>query len=597
VGLSGYTSRVIRCHRVPHKAVNTVQDAADAPTDDPDFFAVLRVCAGREVVVKFNHPNSSTEIPSVADVFILYPAKDPLVFIFILQIRHMAEGHPELYLFAIYSALIWGLWIIKLVVSNRYRPFTGEFTGSTSVVVPVVDEPVELFRDVIGRMVEQKPGEIIVVINGKPNPTLVEVCEEFAPLVRWVHTPIPGKRNAVMIGTEMSNGEITVLVDSDTVWTENTLSELVKPFADERVGGVTTRQRILEPERSWITRWADWLENSRALYSMPTQSVVGQVGCLPGRTIAFRRSIMMRVMEKFMTEKFMGVFLEVSDDRTLTNLTLKEGYRTVYQHTSLVYTDAPLEIKKLYKQQLRWARGSQYNTLRMLPWMLGHAPLLALFFVLDIILPFLLAGVIGGWIYRAITGQGYNFYDGILAEYGVQSGVFWVLGLMVVSSVLSMAIRQMRHLAEKPSDFFRLPIFILVSTAFLMPIRLIGFFRMGHASGWGTRAGAYAGGASNDDLMRELDTVPVDPPITASERYQPTPAGDPGIDTLFDFGTDPDDTATGNAPGTVIVKSRARAAHTPAAAPVKTRRRYNPKASLPYFIGIGIFVLEALFLV
>ena len=84
------------------------------------------------------------------------------------------------------------------------------------------------------------------------------------------------------IGTEMSRGEITVLVDSDTVWTDGTLPELVKPFADAAVGGVTTRQRILEPERSWITRWADWLENTRALYSMPAQSALGQVGCLPG---------------------------------------------------------------------------------------------------------------------------------------------------------------------------------------------------------------------------------------------------------------------------------------------------------------------------
>ena len=95
--------------------------------------------------------------------------------------------------------------------------------------------------------------------------------------------------------------------------------------ATPRVGGVTTRQRILEPERSWITRWADWLENTRALYSMPAQSALGQVGCLPGRTIAFRRRILMQVMDKFMTEKFLGVFLEVSDDRTLTNLTLKAG--------------------------------------------------------------------------------------------------------------------------------------------------------------------------------------------------------------------------------------------------------------------------------
>ena len=496
------------------------------------------------------------------------------MFIFILQLRYMIEGHPEIYMFAVYSMLIWGLWILKMILSSRYRPYTGTFTGSTSVVVPVLDEPVDLFRDVLRRMVAQQPGEIIVVINGAENPVLEGVCEEFAPLVRWVHTPIPGKRNAVMIGTELSTGDITVLVDSDTVWTENTLSELVRPFADSQVGGVTTRQRILEPERSWITRWADWLENSRALYSMPAQSVLGQIGCLPGRTIAFRRSIMVTVMEKFMTERFMGVFLEVSDDRTLTNLTLKEGYRTVYQHTSLVFTDAPLQLKKLYKQQLRWARGSQYNTLRMLPWMLGHAPVLSIFFIMDIILPFLLAGVVAGWVYRAITGQGYNFYEGILNEYGVQSGVLMVLGLMLVSSVLSMAIRQIRHLSEKPSDFFRLPAFIIVSTVFLMPIRLIGFFRMGHASGWGTRTGAYAGGASNDDVMKSLSE-----------------ADDPGI-AIFTDGS-----GARSSHATAVLEASPRRSSTAVAPRPAPRRRPNPKAAWPYAIGLAIFATEAFFIV
>lgn len=489
------------------------------------------------------------------------------MFIFLLQLRHMLDGHPELYLFAVYAALIWGLWILKTVLSSRYRPFTAAYSVSTSVVVPVVDEPLELFRDVLARMVEQRPGEIIVVINGAPNPGLVSVCEEFAPLVSWVHTPIPGKRNAVKIGTELSRGEITVLVDSDTVWTPGTLPELMKPFADPSVGGVTTRQRILEPTRSWITRWADWLENTRSLYSMPAQSVLGQVGCLPGRTIAFRRAILVRVMHDFMTQRFLGVFLEVSDDRTLTNLTLKAGYRTVYQHSSLVYTDAPLQVKKLFKQQLRWARGSQYNTLRMLPWMLGHAPVLAIFFLLDILLPFLLWGVILGWVYRSLTGQGYNLYAGILAEYGLGSGVIWVLALMVVSSVLSMSIRQMRHLSEKPSDFFRLPIFILVSTLFLMPIRLLGFFRMGHASGWGTRSGAYAGG---------------DPGAAALAPASGAPVGGHG--------------AVGGGTATVTRTTALPGLH-PSVTARRRRRRRNPLAALPYLIGIGIFALEAIFIV
>lgn len=514
------------------------------------------------------------------------------MFIFLLQLRHMAEGHPELYLFAVYSAIIWVLWALKVVLSSRYRPFTGRFEGTTSVVVPVVDEPVELFRDVLRRMVNQRPDEIIVVINGAPNRALSLVCEEFAPLVRWVHTPIAGKRNAVKIGTELSTGEITVLVDSDTVWTDGTLAELVKPFADPTVGGVTTRQRILEPTRSWITRWADWLENSRALYSMPAQSVLGQVGCLPGRTIAFRRSILMKVMHDFMTQRFLGVFLEVSDDRTLTNLTLKAGYRTVYQYTSLVYTDAPLKVGKLFKQQLRWARGSQYNTLRMLPWMLGHAPILALFFVTDILLPFLLWGVIAGWTYRAVTGQGYNFYAGFLEQYGLQSGVLFVLALMIVSSVLSMAIRQLRHLSEKPSDFFRLPVFILVSTLFLMPIRLLGFFRMAHASGWGTRAGAYAGGDPAIEPSREPAPLPVVAPV-ATTAPAPTPASRTTA-VLTRAAVAPLGVAaiTGLSPS----ESPGRRASASPGAP-RRRRRVNPLAAIPYLIGFTIFALEAVLLV
>ena len=69
-------------------------------------------------------------------------------------------------------------------------------------------------------------------------------------------------------------------------------TELVKPFANRKVGGVTTNQRIVDYDRNILTRWADWLESIRVQYSMPAMSVLGQVGCLPGRTIAFRRFIL-----------------------------------------------------------------------------------------------------------------------------------------------------------------------------------------------------------------------------------------------------------------------------------------------------------------
>ena len=51
-----------------------------------------------------------------------------------------------------------------------------------------------------------------------------------------------------------------------------------------------------------------------------------------------------------------------------------------------------------------------------------------------------------------------------------------------------------RHLRHNPGDLFRIPTFLVINTLMLMPIRLLGFVRMAHNAGWGTRAGGFSGG-------------------------------------------------------------------------------------------------------
>ena len=409
---------------------------------------------------------------------------------FLLQIdAWITDG--QLRLFALFMTMIWGLWLIRMILASHYWPTQLAWRGTTSVIVPVVDEPADLFRQVLERIVEQRPTEIIVVINGPRNPVLEKVCADVG--VQWHWTGTAGKRNAVRLGVALSSGEISVLVDSDTLWTPGTLRELVKPFADPAVGGVTTRQRVLDPGRNVLTRWADWLENVRNEYSMPAMSVLGTVGCLPGRTIAFRRSILIGSMERFLTERFLGVFLEVSDDRTLTNYTLTAGYKTVYQSTSLVYTDAPTSLRNLVKQQFRWARGSQYNTLRMLPWMVRETPVLALFYTADIVVPFVLVGSYLAWGIALVHGRKSALYDQLPLPSQPWEALLTIVALSMSMTVLSFAIRFGRHFSHRPRDMVFLPVFMLINVFALMPIRVVGFLRMGHDAGWGTRSNAYRG--------------------------------------------------------------------------------------------------------
>lgn len=223
----------------------------------------------------------------------------------------------------IFFVYLWLRWGVVISQALRYRPFTGKCDKPVDVIIPVVDEPADLFRKVLYSITAQStpPARVIVVINGPRNRVLERVAAKF-PTVHTVWTRTPGKRNAIRVGVKHVKAKLTVLVDIDTIWTKTTLRELTKPFTDRRVGGVTTRQKILDDDRNLITLFCSMMEEIRAEGTMKAMSVHGAVGCLPGRTIAFRTGILRASMEEFMTERFMGFHKEVSDDRSLTNLTL-----------------------------------------------------------------------------------------------------------------------------------------------------------------------------------------------------------------------------------------------------------------------------------
>ena len=101
------------------------------------------------------------------------------MFVYLLQLREAALGHMgALVLFPIYATLVWINWGIRAGVSRRYRPWTETHDITATVIVPVVDEPVDLFFDVLQRIQKQSPHEAIVVINGPRNTDLEEVSIE-----------------------------------------------------------------------------------------------------------------------------------------------------------------------------------------------------------------------------------------------------------------------------------------------------------------------------------------------------------------------------------------------------------------------------------
>ena len=161
-----------------------------------------------------------------------------------------------------------------------------------------------------------------------------------------------------------------------------------------------------------------------------------------------------------------GISQHIGDDRVLTNELLRAGWRTVYQSTALVVTDAPNDWPKFWRQQLRWGRSSQRETLLSLGW-LWRRPAALASFATDIVTPFALYAVLAFAVAHGLAGTG----SARLAA-GAE------LMLAYLGMLVSIGLRQLPHFRRVPRDVPGLPLFAIQLTFFMVPIRILAFASM-----------------------------------------------------------------------------------------------------------------------
>jgi hyaluronan synthase len=388
---------------------------------------------------------------------------------------HDAAGGAGVTAFMVFFVYVWALWAAKTIAASRYRPWRQPARPlTTTVLVPVFNEPEAVFRRVLASVVANGPTEIVVVVDGG-NAYVAAVALDYTEHVLMISKA--GKRAAIAAGLRAADDttDVVVVLDSDTVWEPDALAQLLLPFADPRVGGVTPRQAIFDVGTNPVRRFADWLEDLRYHLTVPAQSVFGQVGCLAGRTIAYRREAFEPAVERLIRQSVFGVPLHVGDDRVLTNELLRDGWRTVYQSTAVVTTDAPSDWRTFWKQQVRWGRSSQRETFLSLRW-LWRKPIAFACFATDIATPFALYAVLALAVAHGLDHDKGPGGFPLAAE----------LPLAYVGMLTSIGLRQIPHFRRVPKDVYRLPAFVLALTFLMAPIRLVAFATMLH-QGWGSR--------------------------------------------------------------------------------------------------------------
>lgn len=365
----------------------------------------------------------------------------------------------------------WSIWLLRKIIGLSYRPHPpAMLITRVSIITPVYNEDPELFRNALNSWNQEDPDEIIAVIDHSDK-NCIWAFQQFAKTnhrARMILTKKRGKRAALADGIKAATGDIVVLSDSDTIWEQGVLPHLIAPFKDPKVGGVGTRQNVLQP-RTLAQRLFDIHLDSRYLEEIKFLAAAGDaLTCLSGRTAAYRRSVVLPLLDDLVNETFWGKLCISGDDKRLTHLVQAQGWRTCYQESARVYTPGFPAMRNFLKQRLRWTRNSWRADLRaMYDGWVWKRPALAFHLVDRVFQPF-----------ATLVAPIYF----VLSVYYEQ---WFLVSILLVWWFLSRTLKIMPHLKRRPSSIFIIPAYI-AATFLLALFKIFALFTL-NEQGWLTR--------------------------------------------------------------------------------------------------------------
>jgi poly-beta-1,6 N-acetyl-D-glucosamine synthase len=295
-----------------------------------------------------NPPLSNTAAASVAML-----ASDRIVF----EMTYLIELFLTI---AFISAIALGaarmafVTILALVAARRekHSTFDDTYRPSVSVVIAAFNEEKVIARTVESVLASHYPDlEIVVVDDGSKDDTLGEVTRRFGDHAnfRIVHQENGGKAAALNRGIAMAKGEIIVALDADTLFLPDTISKLVRRFADPEVGAVAGNVKVgnrINP----LTYWQAIEYITSQNLDRRAYAAINSVSVVPGAVGAWRREAIVEA-GGYSTDT-------MAEDMDLTWRIRRNGWRIETDSEAIGYTEAPDTVKMLFRQRFRWAFGT-----------------------------------------------------------------------------------------------------------------------------------------------------------------------------------------------------------------------------------------------
>lgn len=375
------------------------------------------------------------------------------------------------------SRYVFGLFYRNVPINPHYEP-------GVTIIIPAFNEEQWIHRTITTCVDQDYPIdklEIIVVDDCSTDETfrnaqltiqeLARDGERFQiaerlQLIRLAQNS--GKREALVAGVEKAKHELIVFVDSDSFLEPNAIRNIVQPFQDPKMGGVSGRTEVENKYTNTMTKLQTVRYYIAFRIMKAAESYFDVVTCLSGPLSCYRKDLIEKHQEAWLKQQFLGHPATFGDDRSMTNYILKT-HRTAYQDAAICSTIVPSQFNVFLKQQMRWKRSWLRESLRALTFMWKKEPLMFLFFIVGLIVPIAASiVVVYNLIYVPITHQVFP--------------TTFVVGLTVMALLLSFA-----HLLFRKSTLWLHGLTFVLFYEFVllwqMPIAWFTFWK----STWGTR--------------------------------------------------------------------------------------------------------------
>ena len=309
-----------------------------------------------------------------------------------------------LYLYSIIAATF---LLTRYLFASFYRPvrIDPNFTPGVSIIIPCFDEEEWIQRTVHSCINQDYPVdklEVIVVDDCSNDNSAARVREVITQLkaadtsdnayrvserIRFLQQPKNmGKRDAMARGAREAKHELLVFVDSDSFLDPFAVRNIVQPFKDKEMGGVSGRTDVANTYTNALTKMQAVRYSIAFRIMKAAEGYFDAATCLSGPLSCYRKDLVLRYMDAWLNQTFLGQKATFGDDRSMTNFILRYN-RTTYQDTAVCMTIVPRSYRVFLRQQMRWKRSWLRESLIASRYMWKKEPFMSLGFYMGVLVP------------------------------------------------------------------------------------------------------------------------------------------------------------------------------------------------------------------